>query len=205
MEDSFIGKVITIWVDGGSLMPALAFISLLLYSGVFELWLYLSRHNYFRSDQNEWAHWVDRPEDAHGDIGNVVRFVQEGVRSVPEIRGRFAEVRTAHLPPVEHRILFINILIGIAPLTGLLGTVTGMLATFLGLSISRGSNAIDLVAGGISEALITTMVGLVLAIPGYVMVSQLRKQMAELDLFFTRLEILTILKFERKAKELKAV
>ena len=53
------------------------------------------------------------------------------------------------------------------PLLGLLGTVTGMLTTFGALATgSGGEKTMSLVASGISEALITTETGLVVALPG---------------------------------------
>lgn len=52
-----------------------------------------------------------------------------------------------------------------APLTGLLGTVSGMIGTFAALS-EGAATATGGVAGGISEALLTTQAGLVVAIPG---------------------------------------
>lgn len=60
---------------------------------------------------------------------------------------------------------FIGILAGIAPLLGLLGTVIGMMTTFDIISIFGTGNA-KAMAGGISEALITTQTGLLVAIPG---------------------------------------
>ncbi|HHW96159.1 MAG TPA: MotA/TolQ/ExbB proton channel family protein [Oligoflexales bacterium] len=57
----------------------------------------------------------------------------------------------------------ISIIVVLAPLLGLLGTVTGMIATFESLNSSAGDGGI---AGGISEALITTQLGLGVAIPG---------------------------------------
>ena len=59
----------------------------------------------------------------------------------------------------------IMILAAIAPLLGLLGTVTGMIATFDVISVSGTGNARAL-ASGISEALITTQSGLIVAVPG---------------------------------------
>jgi len=53
---------------------------------------------------------------------------------------------------------------GIAPLLGLLGTVTGMIKTFQAMMI-YGTGDPQLMAGGISEALVTTMLGLIAAIP----------------------------------------
>ncbi len=62
----------------------------------------------------------------------------------------------------------IAVLAVLAPLMGLLGTVTGMIATFDVISIFGTGNA-KAMAGGISEALITTQTGLLVAIPGLYM------------------------------------
>lgn len=65
-------------------------------------------------------------------------------------------------------LALIGVLAAIAPLLGLLGTVTGMIATFDILAIFGTGNAKGM-AGGISEALITTQTGLLVAIPGLYM------------------------------------
>ncbi|MEK9985703.1 MAG: MotA/TolQ/ExbB proton channel family protein, partial [Opitutae bacterium] len=70
-----------------------------------------------------------------------------------------------------------------APLMGLLGTVMGMLATFDGLTSNIG-RTIELVASGISEALITTQTGLVIAIPGLVMIYLVQKRRNNLQMLF---------------------
>lgn len=74
-----------------------------------------------------------------------------------------------HLDFFRGRKMLLKILVATAPLLGLLGTVTGMLATFQGLNQGSG-NTLDLVAAGISEAMITTETGLVIAIPASLMV-----------------------------------
>ena len=55
----------------------------------------------------------------------------------------------------------------ISPLLGLLGTVVGMITAFTGLTENTGANP-DLLAAGISQALITTAFGLFIAVPGLV-------------------------------------
>ncbi len=62
----------------------------------------------------------------------------------------------------------IGVLAAIAPFMGLLGTVTGMIATFDVLAVFGTGNA-KAMSGGISEALITTQTGLLVAIPGLYM------------------------------------
>ena len=56
----------------------------------------------------------------------------------------------------------------ISPLLGLLGTVVGMITAFTGLTENTGANP-DLLAAGISQALITTAFGLFIAVPGLVL------------------------------------
>ena len=67
-----------------------------------------------------------------------------------------------------------------APLVGLLGTVKGMIGTFVGLS-ARGSAMMDLLSSGVSEALVTTQVGLIVALPGLVGLHAIRRKIARLE------------------------
>jgi biopolymer transport protein ExbB len=66
--------------------------------------------------------------------------------------------------PLEKGISTVKILAAIAPLLGLLGTVTGMIGTFQSITLF-GTGDPKLMAGGISQALVTTVLGLVAAIP----------------------------------------
>lgn len=68
------------------------------------------------------------------------------------------------LPQIEKGLPLIKLLAAVAPLLGLLGTVTGMIATFQSITLF-GTGDPKLMAGGISQALITTVLGLVAAIP----------------------------------------
>ena len=77
---------------------------------------------------------------------------------------------------VERRLPFIGVLAGAAPLAGLLGTVSGMLATFAGLATSSQAQPIDKISIGISEALITTQAGLLIALPATFFLVVLRRQ-----------------------------
>lgn len=70
----------------------------------------------------------------------------------------------AFVPKLEKYLGTLAVLGGIAPLLGLLGTVTGMIHTFQLVTIFGTGNA-KLLAGGISEALVTTEFGLAIAIP----------------------------------------
>lgn len=67
-------------------------------------------------------------------------------------------------PRLERFVPTLSVLAAVAPLLGLLGTVTGMIITFQTITL-HGSGDPSLMAGGISEALITTQLGLAVAVP----------------------------------------
>lgn len=69
----------------------------------------------------------------------------------------------------------IKVLTGVAPILGLLGTVTGMINTFEAVAI-YGLNNPKALASGISEAMITTQFGLLIALPGILAVFILQRK-----------------------------
>jgi biopolymer transport protein ExbB len=80
---------------------------------------------------------------------------------------------------VEKYLTLIAVLSQLAPLLGLLGTVTGMMVTFDVITVFGTGNA-KAMAGGISEALITTQTGLLVSIPGLYMSGFLHKRSVNL-------------------------
>ena len=76
---------------------------------------------------------------------------------------------------LDRYLALIGVLASMAPLLGLLGTVTGMIATFDIISIFGTGNA-KAMSGGISEALVTTQTGLLVAIPGLYMSNFLNRR-----------------------------
>jgi biopolymer transport protein ExbB len=67
-------------------------------------------------------------------------------------------------PTIEIRVKAIKLIATVAPLLGLLGTVIGMIETFQAITLF-GTGDPKLMAGGISQALVTTMLGLIVAAP----------------------------------------
>lgn len=72
---------------------------------------------------------------------------------------------TIYIRSLEERLNWLAIIGTIAPLLGLLGTVTGMIRVFMGIQSMQGQINPSALAGGIWEALITTAAGLIVAIP----------------------------------------
>ena len=86
------------------------------------------------------------------------------VRSVKDLEISINEAILKEINSIKSGESFIKLLAAVTPLLGLLGTVTGMIATFQAITLF-GTGDPKLMAGGISTALITTVLGLVTAIP----------------------------------------
>ena len=77
---------------------------------------------------------------------------------------KMAEAVFKETPELNKGLLIIKVISVVAPLMGLLGTVTGMINTFQAITL-YGTGDPKLMAGGISQALVTTVLGLTVAIP----------------------------------------
>ncbi|GGW21129.1 MotA/TolQ/ExbB proton channel family protein [Vreelandella hamiltonii] len=103
---------------------------------------------------------------ADNPLGRVLqRFKDMDKHQTPEaLEARLDEAVLAELPRIERGQPIVKLLAAIAPLLGLLGTVTGMIVTFQAITVF-GTGDPQLMAGGISQALVTTVLGLVTAVP----------------------------------------
>jgi biopolymer transport protein ExbB len=81
---------------------------------------------------------------------------------------------------IEQNLAVIAVLGSIAPLLGLLGTVSGMITTF-GVIAELGTGNARPLAGGISEALVATEAGLLVAIPGLLVSASLGRRAAKIS------------------------
>lgn len=196
-----IHGILKIWLSGGLVLIPLFGLALLLYGQSLHLILHMRRQQIDTSSQKHWREWIRKPETAKGRIGEIIAYTQDGVTGMDQVRNRFAEIRLALLAMIERRTTFLGTLVAAAPLLGLLGTVMGMLQTFFGISTSGGSETAGVVASGISEALVTTQAGLMVALPGLFLVMLIHRQRQNLDATITRLESLTLsqLRFDSAA------
>jgi biopolymer transport protein ExbB len=159
---------------GGTVMWPLAAVSLAMWLLIIERTLFV--HRLYRrpmSFHDAWEHVREGRIPASENHGGAVALLL--ARFIPARSGqsrldRFildeTVMRLNH--SLSAHLHAIGVLAAIAPLLGLLGTVTGMMATFDVLAIFGTGNA-KAMAGGISEALITTETGLLVAIPGLYM------------------------------------
>ena len=99
------------------------------------------------------------------------RILQAGIGKIgkerEEIKEAIEDAGSSEIPYIEKRLKILGTIVTISPLLGLLGTVMGMIKAFNVIS-AQGVGNPGALAGGISEALITTAVGLSIAIPSLV-------------------------------------
>ncbi|MCP4573659.1 MAG: MotA/TolQ/ExbB proton channel family protein [bacterium] len=98
-------------------------------------------------------------------LGRVLLVAEEqGDSDLETLELKLGEAIFKEVPKLTRSLLFIKIISVVAPLLGLLGTVTGMIVTFQSITLF-GTGDPKLMAGGISQALVTTVLGLTVAIP----------------------------------------
>jgi biopolymer transport protein ExbB len=165
--------------DGGFVMPPLVAATFVLWYALGHRWLTLRRGA--RGDLRRlWA--TPRRAGAGGVLGRALALA-EGLRARPRADRR--PLLEEALGPVrlelERYRTVVRSVVTIAPLAGLLGTVAGMIETFDGLGDGALFAASGGVAGGIAQALLTTQMGLVVAVPGVIVGRLLDRKQRSLE------------------------
>jgi len=184
-----IQEVVDIFTDGGVVMMALAVVAFLLYSTATASLYFVTRGNLNSRQKDQWAKWIENPEEAKGRVGEVIRYAVHGKRiSIKRVQRRFDEVREILIRTVDRHLIIITTLVAAAPMTGLLGTVGGMLDMFDGLAAGGGKQSMGMIASGMKEALFTTLTGLVIALPGMFMALIVRERKNKIDITLAQLQ-----------------
>lgn len=167
---------------GGPVMYVILLCSIVAFAVVIERFLQLRKARIdtdkFMGDisnllkRNRIMEAIDMCNQTPGPISQVVKAgILKHDRSKPEIREAIEDAAVSEIPILEKNLSMLATVAHIAPLLGLLGTVTGMVRAFQ--VIEQKATALQPVnpkdlAGGIWEALLTTVFGLCVAIPTYV-------------------------------------
>jgi len=100
------------------------------------------------------------------------RMISKGItrigRPLNDINAAIENVGKLEVSKLEKNIAFLSTVAGAAPMLGFLGTVMGMVRAFYNMSMAGNNIDISLLAGGIYEAMITTITGLIVGIIGYI-------------------------------------
>lgn len=188
----------SIWLSGGWAMIAIAVTAFVMFSLGINIYLQLIGKGFSSVREKTWRHWINHPDERKGAVGELLNFVT-GSNSLKDTSIFFEELRTTEITPFERDLRVMKICVSAAPLLGLLGTVTGMLATFAALASGAGGDkTMAMIADGISEALITTETGLVIALPGLFFQYQLRQMLDRYKAFLAHLETVCTQKLYKK-------
>lgn len=112
----------------------------------------------------------------------LARVVEAGLDQIGSMFGFFdmqnamQEVSEREISRLYRKLEYLSFIAATAPMLGLLGTVTGMIRSFNTIAATEGMARPSELAGGISEALVTTCMGLIVAIPTMFFVSLFRNR-----------------------------
>jgi biopolymer transport protein ExbB len=175
------------WILAG--MTALAF---LIYSTLAGVAIRLREERRYARSGPAWRDLFRRADISEPAVATLLAYVRERATDPASLRDAFKEIRSEHLSYFQRRIPFLFIIISAAPLSGLLGTVLGMLKTFSGLGRSADVSPIQTISAGISQALVTTEAGLLIAIPAYFGAAVLARRRDLLANSIARLESISL-------------
>lgn len=120
--------------------------------------------------------------DDNSSLARVTRVALQHVRWPRSENIEFAQTRArAELVRLERGLIVLEVVTGIAPLIGLIGTVAGLVQVFSGLGLSSGAADTKAVALGISMALNCTIFGLSIAVPSLIAFSYFSKKVEVLS------------------------
>ena len=108
-------------------------------------------------------------DTAEAPLAGLIRAAVEN-RTLPEadLKEAVKDAAVRELPAIEHSIQAVNVIGNISPLMGLLGTVSGIINSFNVLGSFGAVSDPSVLAKGISEALLTTAAGIIIAVPSMV-------------------------------------
>jgi len=189
-----------VWASGGWAMIAIATIALVMFGIGFKVNLELRGKGFQSVSERVWRLWIDDADQREGPIGRILNKIT-GAHSLREMGEAFDGLRAAETVPFERDLKVMKTCVSAAPLVGLLGTVTGMLATFGALSSgSGGDQTMGMIASGISEALVTTETGLVVALPGLFFQYVLTRKHEQYKAFLSHIETVCTKRLYKKLR-----
>jgi biopolymer transport protein ExbB len=199
--------LVGIIVKGGPVMVPLIFCSVIALAVVIERFLFWRRIS-VRHTADEMLALVEKREMTRAvDLGRqadspLPRVLAAGLAHRNPSPAKALEVAAQkEIPVLKRRLTILDTIITLAPLLGLLGTVTGMIGSF-GIMSQSGIGQPHSITGGVAEALIATATGLLIAIltlvPYNYFSSRAERELEEIEYYAGRLELLLASQEEHK-------
>jgi len=194
-------QALEIWASGGWGMVALGLDAVIIFYLGHSIFFRIRAKGYLHVSEKKMKKWIKQPASGKGPVGRMINFAM-GARTLEEIGIFFDELNQTEIAPFDRDLKVMRTCVSVAPLLGLLGTVTGMLATFAALATgSGGEKTMGLVASGISEALITTETGLLIALPGLVFQYKLAREHEQYKAFLAHLQTICTQRLYKQSKK----
>jgi biopolymer transport protein ExbB len=187
--EAFIESIASILQQGGALMLPLTFLSFaIIFEGI-RLWLRILTHPAIQKSQVERVSLFEPLGAFPKSTPKLQDWIQLHVsnRDPKQMHEQLEQLRSHVLKHFQRRAAMLSRFVKAGPLLGLLGTVMGMLGTFQGL-LGTGLDRSEDMAAGISQALITTQYGLLVAIPGMMLSALIRSSLQKLNRNFMTLK-----------------
>jgi biopolymer transport protein ExbB len=190
---------VSILIKGGPVMVPLLACSIISLAVVIERMIFWRRAR-SRGPLEELLQLVERREFAKAaELGGrldlpAARVLTAGlVHRNPALAKALEVAAQAEIPVLKRRLTILDTIITLAPLLGLLGTITGMISSF-GIMSEAGLGQPHAVTGGVAEALIATAAGLLIAIltliPYNYFSNRAERELEEIEYYGSRLELL---------------
>ena len=189
---------IDIIIKGGPVMVPLLGCSIIALTVVIERWFYWRRIS-DRQLAETLLELVERGELSKATESTrqadapLARVIASGLLHRNSVTKALEVAAQKEVPVLKQRLTILDTIITLAPLLGLLGTVTGMIGSF-GIMSQVGIGQPHAVTGGVAEALIATATGLLIAIltlvPYNYFSNRAEKEMEEIEYYASRLELI---------------
>ena len=195
---STCGEILKFWSAAGYFIIPLLFLSILSWLWLINMFLKLKQST-FRTSKYEAEitrkilnkqsptairQWLSNQQ---GIVPRIIEYIFRCPQITPQIaKSRYREASEAEINSMQKEFGILSAIVKAAPLLGLLGTVAGMIETFSSLGSAGGST--DSMAAGISKALLTTQLGLLIALPGIFGLEYLKRKFNLLCIELERLQ-----------------
>jgi Biopolymer transport proteins len=168
----FIFQGIACFQKGGFVMYILLLCSIFVVSIAIERWFYFRRADSGRDfamkycqalDSDHWPLAKELADSTSGDLALILNAAMKKACKAAKHTASYAEIQSGiALANLRNRLYYLSVVVTMAPLLGLLGTISGMITAFSIFNLQSGQPAA--ITGGIGEALIATAMGLCVAI-----------------------------------------
>lgn len=166
-------------VRGGWIMVPLAILS------VIAIYIFVERYMALKKASQEETNFMNNIRDFmhEGKVDSakalcknnqspIARMIEKGIarlgKPLNDVSAAIENVGRLEVAKLEKNVAVLATIAGVAPMIGFLGTVSGMIKAFYNMSMAGNNIEIDMLAGGIYEAMITTLAGLFVGIIGFI-------------------------------------